>query len=155
MEYFRKYHLDVRIARIFNTYGPKMQRDDGRVVSNFINQALSGIDITIYGDGRQTRSLCYVSDLVAGFLSAMDSDGIAGIVVNLGNDDEHEVKELADIIRKMTGSSSKIIHEDLPQDDPRQRRPDLTLARKVLQYEPKTKLADGLAKTIEYFKEVK
>jgi len=155
LAYVRLHNLDVRVIRIFNTYGPRMQKDDGRVVSNFINQALNSEDITIYGDGRQTRSFCYISDLVEGFLLAMDRNGIEGRVMNLGNDDEYEIKEFADIIHKMTKSSSKIIHEKLPEDDPHQRKPDLTLARKLLGYEPKTKLAEGLAKTIEYFKEVK
>lgn len=150
--YFRKYNLDVRVIRIFNTYGDRMQKDDGRVVSNFINQALRGEPLTVYGDGKQTRSFCYIDDLVDGLLLGIHAHGIAGKFINLGNPDEYTILELAQKIKKIAGSSSKIVHEALPQDDPRRRKPDITLAKQLLGFEPKVKLEEGLAKTIEYFK---
>jgi nucleoside-diphosphate-sugar epimerase len=151
MTYFRKYGGDIRIIRIFNTYGEKMQKDDGRVVSNFINQALTESPITIYGDGKQTRSFCYVRDMVIGILSAMKPSA-RGLIVNLGNPDEHTIIDLAKKIKKITNSKSPIVHEDSPPDDPHQRKPDITLAREVLNFDPKITLDVGLKKTIEYFK---
>ena len=150
-DYKRAHNVDIRIVRIFNTYGPRMIPDDGRVVTNFIVQALKGDDITIYGDGSQTRSFCYIDDLVNGIVGMMQQDGFHG-PVNLGNENEFTVKELAEQVVKLTGSKSKVIYKDLPQDDPTRRRPDLTVARKELGFEPKVKLEDGLKKTIEYFK---
>lgn len=150
-DYHRSHSVDIRVIRIFNTYGPNMIADDGRVVSNFIVQALQGNDITIYGDGLQTRSFCYVSDLVDGIISMMNNDSFIG-PVNLGNDGEFTVKELAEKVIALTGSSSKIVYKDLPSDDPTRRKPDLTLAKKELNYSPKVALEDGLKKTIEYFK---
>ncbi len=152
MAYFRKFGLNIRIIRIFNTYGPKMQKDDGRVVSNFINQALWEKDFTIYGDGSQTRSFCYVDDMVSGLKLAMFKDGTQGKVYNLGNPDERSVKELADIIKKLTGSESKIIFEELPFDDPKTRRPDIERAKEELGWEPMVRLEEGLQRTIEYFR---
>ncbi len=150
--YVRTYNLDVRTIRIFNTYGERMQKDDGRVVSNFINQALEGRDITVFGDGNQTRSFCYVNDLIDGLISVMETANLQGKVINLGNPDEYKILELAKKILKETGSNSKIVHEDLPLDDPRQRRPDISLAKRVLGFEVKVSLDEGLKKTIEYFK---
>ncbi|MCC5816003.1 MAG: SDR family oxidoreductase [Leptospira sp.] len=150
-DYHRNHKVDIRVIRIFNTYGPKMLADDGRVVSNFIVQALQGNDITIYGDGSQTRSFCFADDLVDGIIAMMNKDGFTG-PVNLGNDGEFTVKELAEKVVKMTGSSSKIVYHDLPSDDPTRRKPDLTLAKKELNFSPKVALEDGLKKTIEYFK---
>lgn len=153
MAYVRKYQIDGRIVRIFNTYGEKMQKDDGRVISNFINQALEDKDITVYGDGKQTRSFCYVSDLVDGLLKVIEKDGISGFVFNLGNPDEHTIVEISEIIKKLTNSSSDMVFEDLPQDDPKQRKPDIGLAKDVLGFLPKVGLEKGLLKTIEYFRE--
>lgn len=150
-DYHRNHKVDIRVIRIFNTYGPKMLADDGRVVSNFIVQALKGEDITIYGDGSQTRSFCYVDDLVSGIVGMMNKDGFTG-PVNLGNDGEFTVKELAEKVVHLTGSSSKIVYHDLPSDDPSRRKPDLTLAKKELGFSPKINLEDGLKNTIEYFK---
>lgn len=150
--YARSYNVDVRTIRIFNTYGDHMQVDDGRVVSNFINQALTNAPITIYGNGKQTRSFCYVDDLVEGLISVAEKDGLAGEVFNLGNPDEHTILDIAEKIKHFTGSSSEIIHEDLPIDDPRQRKPDIEKAKKTFGFEPKIKLEEGLARTIEYFK---
>ncbi len=152
MAYYRKYNLDVRIARIFNTYGPKMQKDDGRVVSNFIVQALFDEPLTIYGTGAQTRSFCYVDDMVEGLISSMFKKNISGSVINLGNPEEYTILELAQKIKKLTDSSSEIVHEDLPEDDPHQRKPDITQAHAILDFQPKVALAAGLAKTIEYFR---
>ena len=151
MDYHRKYGLNIKIIRIFNTYGPRMARNDGRVVSNFITQAIDGKDITIYGDGSQTRSFCYVSDLVEGIIKMMEKENFTG-PVNLGNPNEFTVKELAEKVVKMTGSKSKIVYNPLPSDDPKVRRPDITLAKTKLNWEPKIQLEDGLKKTIEYFK---
>lgn len=150
MDYHRRHGLDVKIIRVFNTYGPNMRLDDGRVVSNFIVQALKGLDITMYGDGTQTRSFCYVSDLVRGIILMMNQDGLIG-PVNLGNPGEFSIKELANMVLTITGSSSKMVKKPLPLDDPQRRRPDISLAKKMLQWEPAIKLEEGLKKTIPYF----
>src|SRR3989338_6399961 len=150
--YVRKYNLDARIIRIFNTYGPKMQVDDGRVVSNFINQAIKNEKITIYGKGLQTRSFCYISDMISGIMKAMFKDGTKGEVINLGNTDERKISELATMIKEMTNSASEIAYEDLPEDDPKERKPDISKAKRILDWEPSVLLEDGLKKTIEYFK---
>lgn len=152
--YARTHNVDVRTIRIFNTYGARMQKDDGRVVSNFINQALNGERITVYGDGNQTRSFCYIDDLIEGLISAMETAGLQGKVFNLGNPEEYKIMELANRILEATGSDSKIIHEELPVDDPHQRCPDISLAKRILGFEVKVLLDEGLAKTIEYFKTV-
>ena len=146
-----KYGVDIRIARIFNTYGPRMRPDDGRVVSNFIVQALKGQDITIYGDGSQSRSFCYVDDLIKGFVRLMGDQSAIHTPVNLGNPVEFTVRELAEQIVSMTGSSSKIVYRQLPIDDPRQRRPDITVAKRELGWEPSIALMDGLKSTVSYF----
>ncbi|MDO8282720.1 MAG: SDR family oxidoreductase [Thermodesulfovibrionia bacterium] len=152
-DYHRQHGLKIKVARIFNTYGPNMHPQDGRVVSNFIMQALRDEDITVYGKGQQTRSFCYVDDLVEGFVRLMDSpDKLTG-PVNLGNPDEFSIIELARIVIKLTGSKSKIVFKPLPQDDPTQRQPDISLAMKELQWKPKVKLEKGLIKTIKYFKQ--
>ena len=150
MAYHRQHGVDVRIVRIFNTYGPRMRPEDGRVVSNFIMQALQGKPITVYGDGHQTRSFTYLDDEIAGFLALLDSDYVGP--VNIGNPTEFTVRELAEIVVDLTASDSPIINEPLPQDDPAQRRPDITLARTVLGWEPTIALRDGLVRTIEYFR---
>lgn len=150
-DYHRNHKVDIRVIRIFNTYGPRMLPDDGRVVSNFVVQALAGKDITVYGYGSQTRSFCYVDDLVDGIIKMMNTQDFNG-PVNLGNDGEFTVKELAELVLKETGSSSKIIYKTLPQDDPARRKPDLTLARQKLGYEPKVPLLEGIRKTVDYFK---
>lgn len=147
--YSRTHGLDVRVARIFNTYGPRMRHDDGRVVSNFINQALQGEDITIYGDGSQTRSFCFVDDEVDGLLSLIDSDAVGP--VNIGNDSEINMLTLAQEVIELTRSSSALVHKVLPEDDPKQRRPDLSRARSELGWNPKISLRDGLIPTIDYF----
>lgn len=152
MVYVRKYNLDARIIRIFNTYGPRMRKDDGRVVSNFINQALEGKPLTVYGDGMQTRSFCYVSDLVAGIIAVMLADNLKGEVLNVGNPEEYKVKELAEKIKILTGSSSAITYTALPEDDPTQRKPDITKAKTILGWEPRISVDEGLKKTIEYYK---
>jgi len=153
MAYRRKYRLDIRIARIFNTYGPKMKRDDGRVISNFINQALEEKEITIYGKGNQTRSFCYVSDMVSGLLKLMFTSNLNGQVINLGNPNEKTVLEIAETIKNFTGSKSKIIFKELPQDDPQRRCPDITKAKKLLEWQPSVRLEDGLRKTIKWYKQ--
>lgn len=145
-------HVDTRIVRIFNTYGPRMLFNDGRVVSNFIVQALRNDDITVYGEGQQTRSFCYVDDLVSGIIATMNKDGFNG-PVNLGNPNEMTIKALADRVIQLTGSSSKIVHKPLPTDDPTRRQPDIALARKELGWEPKVDLDAGLQKTIANFEE--
>lgn len=150
VDYHRQNSVDIKIVRIFNTYGPRMAENDGRVVSNFIMQALRGEDITIYGDGTQTRSFCYVDDLVEGMMRMMETPDFTG-PVNLGNPDEFTMLELADKVIKMTGSKSKLINKPLPQDDPTQRQPDISLARGKLDWKPGIKLEDGLKKTISYF----
>jgi UDP-glucuronate decarboxylase len=149
-DYHRQHQVEVRVARIFNTYGPRMHPNDGRVVSNFIVQALQGRDITIYGDGTQTRSFCYVDDLVEGFVRLMNQDETSG-PVNLGNPGEFTIRELAELTIEMTGSRSKLIFQPLPADDPKQRQPDIALARRTLGWEPKVPLREGLGRTIEYF----
>ena len=152
-DYHRQHKLDIKVVRIFNTYGPRMHPNDGRVVSNFIIQALQGEPITIYGDGEQTRSFCYVDDLVDGFLRMMDTESEFPGPINLGNPNEFTMKELAEEVLDLTGSRSQMINKPLPQDDPRQRQPDISLARQKLNWEPKTQLRAGLTKTIEYFDE--
>lgn len=151
MGFFRKFGTDIRIIRIFNTYGPSMQPDDGRVVSNFINQALRGQDITIYGDGLQTRSFCFVSDMTLGIQKAMEA-GQTAEVYNLGNPDERTIKDVAELVVKMTNSSSEIIFEELPEDDPKKRKPDITKAQQELDFHPTVKFEEGLERTITYFK---
>jgi UDP-glucuronate decarboxylase len=150
-DYYRQHGLDIKVARIFNTYGPRMHPNDGRVVSNFIVQALRGQDITIFGDGSQTRSFCYVDDLIEAFLLLMDTEkGFTG-PINLGNPVEFTIRELAEVVIELTGTKSKLQVKDLPVDDPKQRQPDITLARDKLKWEPKIQLREGLKKTIEYF----
>jgi UDP-glucuronate decarboxylase len=150
MDYHRQNGVEIRIVRIFNTYGPRMAVDDGRVVSNFIVQALRNRPITIYGDGRQTRSFCYVSDLVEGIWRLMNTDGLTG-PVNIGNPSEFTIRELADLVISLTGSRSEIVSLPLPQDDPAQRQPDISLATEKLGWQPKVALSEGLKWTIEYF----
>jgi nucleoside-diphosphate-sugar epimerase len=150
--YLKKHAVDARIVRIFNTYGPRMQKDDGRVVSNFINQCLEGNAVTIYGDGNQTRSFCYVSDLVEGILKAMFTDKTNGEVFNLGNPSEFTMLELAEKVKKFTGAKSEVTYKPLPPDDPKQRQPDISKAKKFLSWEPKVSLDEGLQKTIEYYR---
>jgi UDP-glucuronate decarboxylase len=153
-DYHRKHDVDIKVMRIFNTYGPRMDIGDGRVVSNFICQALEGKNITIYGEGTQTRSFCYVDDLIEGMVRLMNSrEGFTG-PVNIGNPGEFTIRELAEIVVEMTGTDSKIIYEALPSDDPTQRKPVIDLAKKELDWEPKILLRDGLLRTIEYFKRV-
>lgn len=146
-------NIDARIVRIFNTYGPKMQKDDGRVISNFINQALLSKPITVYGKGEQTRSFCYVSDLVEGLIKAAFVKNTGGEVFNLGNPDERKIIDIAKLIKKLTNSKSEIIYSPLPQDDPERRCPDITKAKRILHWEPKVPLEEGLQKTIEYYKQ--
>jgi len=153
-DYYRQHKLKIKVARIFNTYGPHMHINDGRVVSNFIIQALKGEDMTIFGDGTQTRSFCYVSDLVEALIKLMDTDDDFVGPVNLGNPDEFTMNELADLVIKLTNSSSKIVQKTLPEDDPKQRQPDITLAKKKLAWEPGVMLEEGLNLTIRYFKNV-
>jgi UDP-glucuronate decarboxylase len=153
-DYHRQHKLDIKVVRIFNTYGPRMHPKDGRVVSNFIIQALQGQPITIYGDGQQSRSFCYVDDLVGGFMRMMDTGSDFPGPVNLGNPNEFTIKELAEAVLDLTGSKSQLVNKPLPQDDPRQRQPDITLAREKLDWEPKTQLREGLTKTIAYFDEL-
>ena len=152
-DYYRQHNLDIKIVRIFNTYGPRMHPNDGRVVSNFIVQALKGEDIAIYGDGTQTRSFCYVSDMIDGFIKMMEDTeyGFTG-PVNLGNPAEYTIFELAENILRLTNSKSKIVYKDLPQDDPRQRQPNITLARAALKWAPTVSLEDGLKESIAYFR---
>ena len=153
-DYRRKHGIRIKVARIFNTYGPNLNVDDGRVVSNFIIQALQNRDITVYGDGRQTRSFCYVDDLIRGMLALMDSDDSVTGPVNLGNPGEFTMLELAEKVLKQTGSKSKLAFLPLPGDDPRLRRPDITLAGELLGWKPEIPLDEGLKRTIEYFKEI-
>ena len=151
-DYHRQHDVKIKVARIFNTYGPRMHPDDGRVVSNFIVQALKGENITIYGEGQQTRSFCYVDDLVNGFIKLMaTSDDVTG-PINLGNPNEFTIRQLAERVLQLTESASKIIYKPLPQDDPRQRQPNIDLAKETLAWEPSIQLDEGLIKTIEYFK---
>ncbi|MBR4904863.1 MAG: SDR family oxidoreductase [Selenomonadaceae bacterium] len=151
-DYHRQHGLDIRVVRIFNTYGPRMTANDGRVVSNFIVQALKGEDITVYGDGTQTRSFCYVDDLIDGIVKMMNVEGFIG-PVNLGNPGEFTMLELAELVLKLTGSKSKIVYRPLPSDDPTQRCPVIDLAKEKLNWQPTVKLEDGLKLTIEYFRE--
>jgi UDP-glucuronate decarboxylase len=153
-DYNRRDGIEIKVARIFNTYGPNMHPEDGRVVSNFIVQALTGEPITIYGSGSQTRSFCYVDDLIEGFVRLMDSPKDFIGPVNLGNPVEFTIAQLADQVLEMTGSNSEIIYKPLPEDDPRQRQPDISLARKALHWEPEVRLAEGLGRTIDYFSEL-
>ena len=150
-DYHRENKVDIRIVRIFNTYGPRMHPNDGRVVSNFIVQALKGENLTVYGDGTQTRSFCYVDDLIEGFVRLMNQTATVG-PVNLGNPGEFTMLELAEQVLKLTKSRSRIVHQPLPADDPKQRRPDIALAKKHLKWEPKVPLAEGLKRTIAYFR---
>jgi UDP-glucuronate decarboxylase len=154
-DYHRQHGLPIKVARIFNTYGPRMHPADGRVVSNFIMQALSGEAITIYGDGQQSRSFCYVDDLIDGLVRFMDSPADVIGPINLGNPTEFTIRELADTIIDMTGSKSRIVEKPLPADDPRQRQPDIDKAQRLLGWQPKVALRDGLEKTIAYFQEVR
>jgi UDP-glucuronate decarboxylase len=154
LDYHRQHNLDIKVVRIFNTYGPRMHASDGRVVSNFIVQALLGENITIYGDGSQTRSFCYVDDLVSGFLSFMDAGPDVHGPINLGNPNEFTIRELAEKVLAKIGGKSKLVQQPLPQDDPTQRKPDITQARKVLNWEPQVQLDEGLDRTIEYFRNV-
>jgi UDP-glucuronate decarboxylase len=150
-DYHRENKVDIRVIRIFNTYGPRMHPNDGRVVSNFIVQALKGEDLTIYGDGTQTRSFCYVDDLIEGFIRFMAQTEIVG-PMNLGNPGEFTMLQLAEKTLQLVGGKSKIVHKALPSDDPKQRKPDITLAKKVLKWEPTIPLEEGLKRTIEYFR---
>lgn len=150
--YIKKYAIDARIVRIFNTYGPRMRKDDGRVISNFINQALEGKPLTVYGKGEQTRSFCFVSDLVEGISKAMFTQGTKGEVINLGNPEEYKIIDLAQKIKKLTNSASEIVFGNLPPDDPSQRQPDISKAKRLLSWEPKVTVNEGLLKTIEYYK---
>lgn len=153
-DYHRQHGLEVKVARIFNTYGPRMHPNDGRVVSNFIMQALRGQDITLYGDGEQTRSFCFVDDLVDGLIRLMDTGPETTGPINLGNPTEFTIRELAELVIELTASGSQLVHKPLPQDDPRQRQPDITRAKAALDWQPTVKLRDGLQKTIEYFREL-
>ncbi len=153
-DYNRQHNLDIKVVRIFNTYGPRMHPNDGRVVSNFIVQALQGKDITIYGDGQQTRSFCYVDDLIDAMVKMMNSEqGFTG-PVNIGNPSEFTMLQLAETVLKLSGSKSKIIHQSLPSDDPKQRQPDIDLAKAKLGWQPKVNLEDGLKETIAYFRKI-
>ena len=150
-DYHRQLGVEIKVVRIFNTYGPRMQANDGRVVSNFIVQALNGDDITIYGDGSQTRSFCYVDDLIEGFVRMMNTDSNVTGPVNLGNPGEFTIKQLAEKVIEMTGSSSKIVYRELPDDDPTRRRPDISKAKELLGWEPEISLETGLKHTIDFF----
>lgn len=150
--YINKHRVDARIVRIFNTYGPRMQKDDGRVISNFINQAIEGKPLTVYGKGEQTRSFCFVSDLVEGIFKAIFTDKTKGEIINLGNPEEYKIIDLAQKIKKLTNSSSEIVFGNLPPDDPSQRQPDITKAKRLLSWEPNITIDEGLQKTIEYYR---
>jgi UDP-glucuronate decarboxylase len=153
-DYYRQYRMPVRVARLFNTYGPRMQPKDGRVVSNFVVQALRGEEITIYGDGTQTRSFCYVDDMVDGILRYMDLESDEPGPLNLGNPAEVEIGALAETVLSLTGSRSKLTFHPLPDDDPRQRRPDIAKARGLIDWEPSVPLESGLAETVDYFRKL-
>ncbi|RLJ71321.1 dTDP-glucose 4,6-dehydratase [Hydrogenivirga caldilitoris] len=153
MAYHREHGIDVRIARIFNTYGPRMRMNDGRVVPNFITQALMGKPLTVYGDGSQTRSFCYIDDLVEGIYRLATYKDLAGEVFNLGNPEEYSVLELAKLVIELTGSGSEIVFRERPVDDPDRRKPDITKARRILEWEPRTPVREGLVKTIEWFRD--
>ncbi|MGE0742338.1 MAG: UDP-glucuronic acid decarboxylase family protein [Hyphomonadaceae bacterium] len=150
-DYYRQHKVDIRVARIFNTYGPRMHPNDGRVVSNFIVQALKGEDITLYGDGAQTRSFCYVDDLIDAFVAFMDADGDLPGPINLGNPNEFTIKQLAEAVVDLTGAKSKLVYRPLPSDDPKQRQPNIEKAKQVLGWSPKIELREGLTRTIAYF----
>jgi UDP-glucuronate decarboxylase len=152
MDYHRQHNIDIRICRIFNTFGPNMNKKDGRIISNFITQAINDSDITIYGDGSQTRCLCYVDDMVDGLIALMNSN--YSLPINIGNNIEMSVNEISDIILKLTDSNSNKVYKDLPLDDPKKRCPDLTLAKQILNWNPPTTIETGLIKTIEYFKKI-
>lgn len=152
MVYLRKYALDGRIIRIFNTYGPRMRVNDGRVISNLVNQAIKGDQMTVYGDGTQTRSFCYVSDLVDGIMLSMFGDKTEGVVMNLGNPEEYSILDLANKIKDMTGTPSQIVFKNLPSDDPHERQPDITSAKTLVGWNPSVSVTDGLSKTIEYYR---
>lgn len=154
MDYHRMNKVNIRMVRIFNTYGPRMHPFDGRVVSNFIRQALSNVDITIFGDGSQTRSFCYRDDLVEGIIRLMNASDELQFPVNIGNPGEYTIKQLAELTIELTGSDSKLVYEPLPDDDPTRRKPDITLAKKHLDWEPKIPLREGLQKTIDWFKSI-
>lgn len=151
MNFFRIHGLDVRIARIFNTFGPRMRLDDGRAIPNFIVQSLTGKPITVYGDGKQTRSFCYISDMTDGLIKLMLKDKPSGEVINIGNPEERTILSVAELIKNMTNSNSEIIFQPLPKDDPTRRKPDITKAKKFLDWEPKIDFTNGLKKTIEWF----
>ena len=152
-DYWREYNIDIKVVRIFNTYGPRMVENDGRAIPNFIAQSLRGEDITVYGSGEQTRSFCYIDDMVEGLMAMMKSDNFAG-PVNLGNPVEYSIKELAEKIIQLTQTKAKIVFRDLPADDPVKRKPDISLAKRELNWQPKITLEQGLIKTIEYFKNI-
>ena len=151
-DYYRQHKVDIRVVRIFNTYGPRMHPNDGRVVSNFVNQALKNEPITLYGSGNQTRSFCYVDDLVTGLIAMMEQNDFVG-PINIGNPAERSIKDLALMIKELSGSSSEIVFMPLPEDDPVRRRPDITLAREKLGWEPKVPIREGIVRAIEYFRE--
>jgi dTDP-glucose 4,6-dehydratase len=153
MAFHRVHGMDVRIARIFNTYGPRMRRDDGRAVPNFVSQALEGRDITVYGDGRQTRSFCYVTDLVEGLQAVMLMEGLSGQVFNVGNPDEFAIAEVARMVKELAGSRSEIVFSDLPEDDPSRRKPDITRVTEATGWSPRVGLRQGLQRTIESFRQ--
>ena len=153
-DYWRQHHLQIKVARIFNTYGPRTHPNDGRVVSSFIVQALLNQDVTIFGDGEQTRSFCYVDDLIRGLIGLMETGSDVVGPINLGNPTEFTMRQLADLVLELTGSRSKIVHRPLPQDDPRQRRPDISEAQRLLGWRPAISLKEGLTKTIPYFEEL-
>ena len=153
-DYQRRFNIDIKVSRIFNTYGPRMHPEDGRVVSNFIISALKNQDITVYGDGKQTRSFCYCDDLIESFVKFMNSEKHVNGPINLGNPNEFSIIDLAKSILKITNSKSRIVYNDLPEDDPKQRCPDISIAKKILDWEPKIDLEDGLLKTISYFKKL-
>lgn len=151
-DYHRQHHLDIKVVRIFNTFGPRMHVNDGRVVSNFVVQALRGEDITIYGDGSQTRSFCYVDDLIDGLIQMMATPPEVTGPINLGNPVEFSIRQLAELVLGIVGGPSRLVQKDLPQDDPRQRKPDISLAREILDWAPKTSLVQGIEKTVDYFR---
>ena len=152
-DYHRQYGVDIRVARIFNTYGPRMHPNDGRVVSNFVLMALKNEPITVFGDGSQTRSFCYVDDLIDGLLAFMNTSNVVG-PINVGNPEEKTVTELAELIIRLTKSKSKLVHKPLPEDDPLKRKPDISKAKAAFNWEPKVSLEDGIKETISYFKKV-
>jgi nucleoside-diphosphate-sugar epimerase len=154
MAFYRRYGSDARIARIFNTYGPNMRKDDGRAIPNFITHSIEGKPITVYGNGSQTRSFCYITDMVEGLVKLMTIDGLGGEIINLGNPNEVTILETAKLIKKLTGSNSKIVFKPLPQDDPVCRKPDISKAKKILGWKPTTQFEEGLRRTIRYFREV-